>query len=131
MEPLKLKTNVHTGPEAIIQRDFGKYLREREWFVISTHGNQFQSGLPDDYVTHERWKQRWVEYKNPLSFSFTPSQVKIFPKLIANGTPIWIIGAATDVEYEKLFKPCNFFEYFQAFHDGCRNIHAWRQGRRS
>jgi hypothetical protein len=131
MEPLKLRKNVHEGPEAKIQAAFGKYLREREWYVISTHGNQFQKGLPDDYATHEKWKQRWIEYKVPTSFSFTPEQVRVFPKLIAHGTPIWIITEATDAEYEKLFKPCNFFEYFSCFHDGCRNIVAWRAGRRT
>lgn len=131
MEPLKLKKNVHQGPEAIIQRDIVKYLREREWFVKETHGSQFQSGFPDVYATHEKWKQRWIEVKVPEHFSFTPAQVRDYPKFIASGSPIWILGAATDAEYAKLFQPCNFFEYFQCFHDGCRNIVAWRAGRRT
>lgn len=131
MEPLKLRQNVHKGPESVIQAAIGKYLRERDWFVKDTHGSQFQAGFPDIYASHEKWKQRWIEVKRAEHFSFTPAQVRDYPKFIANGSPIWIMCAATDEEYAKLFKPCNFFAWFQCFHDGCRNFNAWQGGRRS
>jgi hypothetical protein len=118
------------GPEDIIQEDIVKYLRQREWFVKETHGNAFQSGFPDIYATHALFKQRWIEVKVPTYFSFTVHQVRDYPRFIANGSPIWVLTAATDEEYNKLFKPCNFSEYMTCYQDGCRNIIAWRAGRR-
>lgn len=122
--------NVHNGPEAVIQNSIIEYLRAREWFVKSTHGNQFQAGFPDLYATHATYKQRWIEVKNPLRFSFTGAQLRDYPKFCAFGSPIWIMGAATKEEYEKLFKPNNLSEYMACFQDGCRNIIEWRRGNR-
>jgi hypothetical protein len=126
MDPFKTRET----PEAKIQREIIAYLKQRDWLVKVTHGNAYQSGFPDLYATHPRWMQRWIEVKNPEAFSFTRAQIIDYPLMIANGSPIWIMGAATDEEYEKLFKPCNFMEYFTCFHDGCRNLVAWRAGRR-
>lgn len=69
--------------------------------------------------------------KYPYAFKFTPAQIRDYPKMIANGSPIWIMTAATDEEYAKLFKDSNFYEYFTCFKDGCRDIIAWRAGRRT
>jgi hypothetical protein len=123
--------NVHKGPEAKIQIDIVKYLRQREWFVKETHGNAFQSGFPDLFATHSKYFARWIEVKNPVSFSFTQAQYVDYPKFCANGSPIWILTAATDAEYAKLFKPANFSEYLCCYLDGCRDIIAWRSGRRT
>lgn len=128
MEKFRPKVNAHNGPEAKIQADIEKYLRQREWFVLATHGNQFQFGFPDNYATHQKFGPRWIEVKNPEQFSFTPAQIKIFPQLSANGTSIWILGAATDEEYSKLFKPANWFEWFVCYQAGKTNMKAWRGG---
>lgn len=106
------------------------YLKARDWFCKETHGNAFQSGFPDVYATHSKYFQRWVEIKVPEQFSFTPAQLRDYPKFNAFGSPIWIITAATDEEYAKLFKPSNLNEYISCYADGCRNIIAWRAGRR-
>lgn len=98
--------------------------------VKETHGNAYQSGFPDVYATHERYFMRWIEVKVPEAFSFTPAQLRDYPVMRAKGSPIWILTAATDEEYEKLFKPCNLSEYLACYQDGCRNIIAWRAGRR-
>jgi hypothetical protein len=131
MQPFQPKASAHDGPESKIQKAIVKYLREREWFVKETHGNAFQSGFPDTFATHSKWLGRWVEIKYGYAFSFTPQQIIDFPKFQANGTQIYILSEATDEEYAKLFKPSNFVEYFHCFHDGCRDIYAWRGGRRT
>lgn len=76
-----------------------------------THGNMYQSGFPDLYATHSEYGPRWIEVKNPSAYSFTRAQMEHFPKLVANGTRIWILSAATEEEYAKLFKECNWYHY--------------------
>lgn len=126
MNPLVPRQN----NERKIQDAFVLKLRSLEWFVKETHGNKYQSGLPDLYATHSLFGARWIEMKYGYEFSFTPAQIKDFPKFAANGSPIWIISEATDPEYEKLFKPANLNEYLYAYLDGVSNIYAWRAGRR-
>jgi hypothetical protein len=99
------------GPEAKLQFDIVNYLRMREWFVIQTHGNLYQSGLPDLFACHSKFGQRWIEVKNPLHFRFTAAQLDVFPKLCANGSGVWVLVAATDAEYMKLFKMYNWSLY--------------------
>ncbi len=98
--------------------------------VEATHGNEFQSGFPDLYATHPTYGPRWVEVKKAIMFSFTPAQIVKFPLFQAHGAKIWIMTEATEEEYKKLFKPSNLDEYLACFYDGCRNINAWRAGRR-
>lgn len=99
------------GPEDKIQEDIIKFLRGREWLVKATHGNMYQSGFPDLYCTHKHHGIRWIEVKNPVSFSFTNAQKEWFPLLSANGTRIWVLGEATESEYKKLWLPENWREY--------------------
>lgn len=109
MQRPKIK-DTNLGPEAIIQRDLVKFLEKRGWFVIETHGNMYQNGLPDLYCTHADHKQRWVEVKNPLSYCFTPAQLEKFPK-ISKGAGIWILVEASEHEYRKLWQPPNWYTY--------------------
>jgi hypothetical protein len=99
--------------EAIIQENIENYLRSFGWYVLRTHGNVFQSGFPDDYAIHVKYGARWIEVKLPgmENSRFTPAQIDIFPQLIKNGAGVWILTAATMVEYEKLFKPSNLWSY--------------------
>lgn len=127
MDAFVPKLNVHQGPEAKIQAAIVRMLRGYEWFVKETHGNAFQSGFPDVYATHAKWHQRWIEVKVPERFSFTSAQLRDYPLMKANGSPIWILTAATDVEYEKLFKPCNLDVFLSAYAAGIRDIRKWRQ----
>ncbi len=99
------------GPEAKIQLAIIMYLRGLGWHVMQTHGNMYQSGFPDLFCTHSRYGQRWVEVKNPKSYKFTPAQLEDFPKICANGSGVWVLIAATDDEYGKLFKAPNWFTY--------------------
>ena len=99
------------GPESIIQRDLILFLRHRGWFVKETHGNAFQSGFPDLFAAHLSYGSRWIECKNPISYVFTHAQLEMFPLMMAAGVGIWILTAATENEYRKLFKPANWFMY--------------------
>ena len=98
-------------PEEIIQNSIISFMRSREWFVKPTIGNIYQSGFPDLYCSHRRYGQRWVEVKNPKQYAFTPAQIENFPLFCANGSGVWVLVAATDEEYKKLFLPPNWYQY--------------------
>jgi hypothetical protein len=115
MEPFKGR-NKH-GPEFVIQREFIRYLRDRQWHVERMIGNMLQKGIPDIYLGHKDYGTRWVDLKNPVSYEFTKDQKLKWPKWADNGIGIWIITAATDEEYAKLFKPPNWREYWKDKYD--------------
>ncbi len=97
------------GPEWFIQRDLIQFLKCREWHVERVIGNALQMGLPDLYVAHKRWGTRWIDCKRSDSkYSFTKAQKRKWPILDAFGVGIWILTAATQAEYDKLFKPANW-----------------------
>lgn len=95
------------GPEAIIQRDIVAFLRARGWWVMETHGNLYQSGFPDLYLFCAKYRMKWVEVKNPLKYKFEMSQLHNFPHM----GPVWVMTAATEAEYKKLFLPPNWTTY--------------------
>ena len=99
------------GKEAAIQSAIVDFLTLRQWFVMVTHGNMYQRGFPDLFATHSKYGYRWVEVKHPTEYCFTPAQIETFPKLVAFGSGVWIMSAATQFEYEKLWKPCNWYQY--------------------
>lgn len=116
MEPTKIR-NYKKGPEAKIQDAIIKMLRERGWTVMSTHGNMYQHGFPDLYAVQRCYgRPRWIEVKNPVSFKFTPGQWEMFPKLVVEGVGIWVLVAATEEEYQKLFQKPNLWVYMGGFH---------------
>lgn len=77
------------------------------------HGSVYQSGFPDLYCTHIKYGARLVEVKLPgmKGSKFTPAQLEWFPILHGNGSPIWVLVAANEAEYKKLFQPANLLEY--------------------
>lgn len=83
-----------------------------KWHVIETHGNIYQKGLPDLYATHKMYGPRWIEVKVLGHYVWTPAQRDNFPKMIANGTPIWVLVDATMDEYNKLFLKSNLGFYW-------------------
>jgi hypothetical protein len=112
MEP---KSFARGKPEEAIRTQLKAYLEVRGWFVIITHGNAYQSGLPDLYATHKKFGGRWIEVKLPgmVGSKFTNAQLEVFPKLCLNGSPVWVLTGATKDEYDKLFtmKQGNFEVY--------------------
>lgn len=91
-----------------------KFLQVRAWIVRTMHASALLDGFPDLYCTHAKFRSRWVEVKLPGmdQSSFTRAQREWFPKMSANGSPIWILTGANEQEYRKLFGPENWFEYF-------------------
>lgn len=102
------------GPEWYIQQDVIAYLRAREWHVMVTHGNAHQSGFPDLYCTHKDYRQRWIDIKCPDKYSFTKAQLDNWP-VMSRVVGIWIMTAATESEYKKLFGPANWQSYLLNF----------------
>lgn len=115
MEPLGLRSR--KGPERKIQDAVIKMLRVKGWYVMQTHGNMYQCGFPDLFACHSKYGQRWIEIKKPnmVGSKFTPAQLEHFPKLVANGSGVWILVAATETEYEKLFSRPNWWSYLGGF----------------
>lgn len=101
------------GPEYSIQKEVIKFLEARGWFVVRMIGNAFQSGVPDLYCYHKQNGERWVDIKNPVSYEYTKAQRVKWPIWEAAGIGIWIIVAATDEEYDKLFKKPNMRYYWK------------------
>ena len=91
------------GPEWHIQKDVIRFLEARGWNVEHTHGNLYQTGFPDLYAAHKKWGTRWIDCKQPKKYSFTRAQKQKWPVWEAYGIGIWILTAATQAEYDKLF----------------------------
>lgn len=106
-----------TGPEAVIQRNFIQYLKNRGWHVERMIGNALQMGIPDIYIMHLEHGRRWVDLKNPHDYEFTRAQRLKWPIWTEFGTGIWIITGWSDEEYAKLFKPPNWREYWKPKYD--------------
>ncbi len=99
------------GPEYKIQQKIIKYLETRGWFVKIMTGTMYQWGMPDLFACHARYGIKLIEIKNPESYSFTAGQYSEFPKLQTHGVPIYIMTAATDSNYARLFEPSNLWRY--------------------
>jgi len=102
------------GPEFGIQQAIIKFLTVRGWHVERLIGNAYQSGLPDLYICHRKFGQRWVEIKNKDQYEFTRAQKAKFPVLDSFKVGIWIMTDATEDEYDKLFDPPNWECYWKA-----------------
>ena len=98
-------------PETILQGQIIRFLKARDWDVRSTHGNMYQSGLPDLFACHLTNGTRWIDVKMPTGYKFTPAQLEVWPAWAAKGCGVWILTAASEEEYRKLFKPANFMWY--------------------
>lgn len=104
------KIRAAKGPERIIQDSLTLLLEGKGWHVMETHGNMYQQGFPDLYCVHDTHRQRWIEVKNPTKYEFTPAQLDNFP-IVSRVSGIWILVAATEEEYQKLFEPQNWYLY--------------------
>lgn len=109
----KIRNTVRSGPEQKIVDDLTTLLMGKGWYVIKVPGTALMAGFPDLYATHRDYRVRLIEVKDPNRTGevFTPAQLEVFPLLVANGSPIWVLTAATMYEYEKLFKPLNWYQF--------------------
>lgn len=99
--------------EAQIQADIIRYLEARGWFVKPVPSTAKSAGWPDLYCFHIMHNERWVEIKKPNmeGSRFTRYQIREFARMVRAGVGIWILTAATDSEYKKLFRPQNYSSY--------------------
>ena len=86
---------------------------------METHGNMFQKGFPDVFISHFSYGHRWLEVKYIKQYEFTPAQIENFPKLCQNGSGVWILTAANEIEYRKLFLPPNWHDYLILLKRNC------------
>lgn len=105
MEPKNFKRG---SPEKKIEDALKALLRSKGWYVVKMHGSMYQAGIPDLYAIHPVFGPRWIELKNPKKFQFTPAQKIVFAELSKHGANIWILTAATEDEYKRLFNPPNW-----------------------
>jgi hypothetical protein len=99
--------------ERQIQQQLVKLLKARGWHVERMLANAYQTGIPDLYCYHEKWGQRWVEVKRPDQYSFTRAQRLKWPEWDRAGIGIWILTAATQEQYDLLFAPPNWHEFWR------------------
>jgi len=103
----------NSRPEDFIKADLVEFLTARGWHVEATHGNVYQTGFPDLYCMHTQWDDRWIDCKVAGRYKFTRAQIIKWPLWELHKGRIWILTAATDEEYAKLFKPPNFRDYWK------------------
>jgi hypothetical protein len=112
LEPIDVQPEKLT--EASIQAEIIKMMENKGWFVKETHGNMYQSGFPDLFTTHPTHGHRWIEVKKPGrqgAGCFTNAQLRDFPFFCNHGSGVWVLVAATDTEYNKLFKRHNWYQF--------------------
>jgi hypothetical protein len=100
-------------PEAKIQRKLVEFLRVHGWYVERMLANAYQTGIPDLYCYHKKWGSRWIEVKRPHDYTFTPAQRRKWPEWEKAGIPIFILTAATEEQYNLLFKAPNWREFWK------------------
>ena len=113
MKPFSPRRYGMQGPEAKIQAKIIKMLETKGWWVKTTHGNAHTDGWPDLLACHRILGTRWIEVKRPnmQGSKFTKAQLRDFPKLACNGSDVWVLTAATEEEYQKLFREGNWYLY--------------------
>jgi len=99
--------------EAKTQREIVAFLRIRGWHVERMLANAYQMGIPDLYAFHKKWSERWIEVKRPDHYSFTKAQRLKWPEWERAGIPIWILTAATQEQYNLLFSPPNWRDFWK------------------
>lgn len=99
--------------EKKIQDALIQYLRERGWLVERFIGNAYQQGIPDLYLYHPKWGERWVDVKVEGKYSFTKAQKFKWPLWESFGIGIWILTGADQRNYDKLFSPPNWRDYWR------------------
>lgn len=112
---MRKRLPTQNGPEAKIQRGIVERLKLLDWYVIVTHGNEFQMGVPDLIIQHKRYGTKFVEVKNPESYRFTAAQMEVLPKMIAYGAKVYVLTGHSDSEIAKLHGESNVWMYMRDF----------------
>lgn len=100
--------------EKKIQDDLILYLKDRHWLVERMIGNAYQIGIPDLYLFNRKWGERWVDVKVEGEYSFTKAQKLKWPIWESFGVGIWILTGSDQANYNKLFQPPNWRDYWKS-----------------
>jgi len=100
-------------PETLIRNELITYLQPRGWYIEILYGSRFQKGVPDLFLFHREHGFRWVDVKNPRGYRLTIYQQQKWPRWEAAGLGVWILTAATDDEYAKLFAAPNWRAFWR------------------
>ena len=73
----------------------------------------YMKGFPDLYISRPDFGQRWIDCKVEGQYKFTKAQRIKWPKWEKGGIGIWILVAATQTEYDKLFSLPNWRDYWK------------------
>jgi len=91
--------------EKKIQERITKALKAESWFVKWTHGNRYQSGVPDLYCHHKVYGPRWVEVKKPTGSRLEDTQYELFTAWEERRIGVWVL---TDADLHLLLEPPNW-----------------------
>ena len=114
------------SPEKAEQKQIIIMLRDRGWFVRSTHGNAYQKGFPDLFAYNPAFERvqfgpcRWIDTKVKGQHRYTKAQCIEWPEWEAGGVGIWILMGHSDEDYGLLFRPPNFREFWRPSYDKYR-----------
>ena len=100
-------------PESVLVEAITNFLKIRDWLVMKTHGNKYQAGFPDLYCAHADFGYRWIEVKLPTRGKnpFTKHQMQSFQEFAAKNIGVFVLVAATELEYKKLWQPPNWWTF--------------------
>ena len=109
----------HSNPEQLLQDgEIIPFLQERGWLVEKMHGNAFQKGIPDLYCYHPGLDlHKWIDVKLPQGSTLTKAQCQKWPVWEQWGIDIYIMKAATEEEYQKIFGKGNWREMWKPRYD--------------
>lgn len=97
------------GPERDIQTAIVEALEDDGWYILETYGSLYQSGFPDVYACKKGFGAKWIEVKQPTDYKFTGRQLEIFPRMMSEAVPIWILTSVDDIP--KIHGPANWMEF--------------------
>lgn len=84
------------------------------WLVEVTHSTKYFKGFPDLFLGHPQYGQRWVDVKVEGKYEYTAAQRDKWPRWHLHGVGIWIMTAGTHEQYERLWKPPNWLDYWKS-----------------
>lgn len=104
------KPRYYSTPEKTLQNDhIVPLLEDKGWLVEVMHASFALKGIPDLYCWHQGLQlHRWIDVKLPSGSVLTKAQCQKWPRWEEVGLGIWIMKAATEEEYQKLFGPPNW-----------------------
>ena len=91
--------------------------KHRGWTCHNIHGNNYQDGLPDYFIHHPDYEDKWIEFKvfyDNYKVHLTKAQKRVFPSFCANNVSFYAI-AGFDLRGRHSYKKRldNYLKLFQ------------------